>query len=123
RQNRAPKLFVWRWLTNRRTEADQVIVMRRPSMYRGLRPKERALLYPVFRAALPPVSTIAIGDGLGFGDAPWTDWGTDSNYPAFYYKMNVGDYAFKDLSATTWTPYGSLCDILIHEMTHVWQYA
>jgi hypothetical protein len=98
--------------------------MRRPSYYRGLRPKERAVLYPVFRASLPSLSLVAIGDGLGVGDDPWTDWGRDPNYPNFYYQINVGDMAGKDMSDDgSWTPYGTLRDVLVHEMTHVWQYA
>jgi hypothetical protein len=98
--------------------------MRRPTMYRELKPAERAVLYPVFRASLPSLSLIAIGDGLGIGDDPWTDWGPDPNYPDFYYMVNVGDYATQDLSSSdVWTPYGTLRDILVHEVTHVWQYA
>jgi hypothetical protein len=92
-------------------------------MYRGLNPKERALMYPVFRATLPSLYSIGIGDGLGFGDDPWTDWGNDPAYPQFQYQVNVGDYAFKDLSTNDWTPYGTLSDLLVHEVTHVWQYA
>lgn len=80
-------------------------------------------MWPVFRASLPSLYDIGIGDGLGFGDRPWTDWGYDPNWPDFDYQINVGDYANVDLSKMTWTPFGTLCDLLVHEMTHVWQYA
>ena len=49
--------------------------MRRPNFYRGLRPREIALCNKVYNGSLPPWDTIGIGDGLGFGDDPWTDWG------------------------------------------------
>jgi hypothetical protein len=91
-------------------------------MVRGLRPGEKALLNPVFRGSLPAESTIAVTDGLGFGDDPWTDWNHDPQYPSFYYKMHVGDYADRTLSNTDYTPYGRLCDLFIHELAHVWQY-
>jgi len=84
---------------------------------------ERGVVLSVFRASLPNLHVIAIGDGLGVGDDPWTDWGVDPQYPQFRYQINVGDYAFMDLSTKTSTPYGTLSDLLVHEMTHVWQYA
>jgi hypothetical protein len=80
-------------------------------------------MWPAFRASLPSLYYIGIGNGLGVGDRPWTDWGYDPTWPDFDYQINVGDYANIDLSKTTWTPFGTLCDLLVHEMTHVWQYA
>lgn len=99
--------------------------MRRPTYYRNLRPSERHLVLDAFRNnTLPPFAQIGIGDGLGFGDRPWTDWGTGyfSQLPDMRYEINVGDYFSMDLSLKTWGPFGSSCDLLIHEMTHVWQY-
>lgn len=98
--------------------------MRRPTFYRNLKSREHLLVYSVFRDTLPSSRMIGIGDGLGFGDRPWTDWGSgyDSQLPDMQYQINVGDYASMDLDMKTWTPFGTLCDLLIHEMTHVWQY-
>ena len=99
--------------------------MRRPTFYRNLRPSEHMLVWTVFRDTLPSSRVIGIGDGLGFGDRPWTDWGSgyDSLLPDMQFQINLGDYASVDLSLKTWTPYdGNVSDLLIHEMTHVWQY-
>ena len=82
------------------------------------------MVYSVFRDTLPSAKMIGIGDGLGLGDRPWTDWGTgaSSQMPDMQYQVNIGDYASRDLDTRDWTPFGSLCDLLIHELTHVWQY-
>ena len=99
--------------------------MRRPTFYRILNPREHLLVYSVFRDTLPSSRVIGIGDGLGVGDRPWTDWGSgyDSQMPDMQFQINVGDYASTDMSLKTWTPYdGDVSDLLIHEMTHVWQY-
>jgi hypothetical protein len=99
--------------------------MRRPSFYRGLRPQEKRMCDGVFKGSLPPYETIGIGDGLGMGDRPWTDWGSgmSADMPDMRYEINVGDYASVDLTTKQWTPYdGNVSDLLIHEMTHVWQY-
>lgn len=79
----------------------------------------------VYKGSLPPYEYIGIGDGLGAGDRPWTDWGSGmSDYlPNMQYELNLGDYASVDLTTTQWTPYdGNVSDLLIHEMAHVWQY-
>ncbi len=47
--------------------------MRRPSFYRPLMENEKNLVRGVFWSTLPPWDQIAIGDGLGGGDRPWTD--------------------------------------------------
>ena len=99
--------------------------MRRPSFYRGLNPKEKILCNRVFNGSLPHYETIGIGDGLGFGDRPWTDWGAglSPDRPDMFYELNLGDYASVDLTTKQWTPYdGNVSDLLVHEMTHVWQY-
>ena len=38
--------------------------MRRPRFYRGLNPRERALMWPVFRASLPSLYDIGIGEAV-----------------------------------------------------------
>lgn len=99
--------------------------MRRPSFYRGLRSSEKTLCDKVFNGSLPSYEQIGIGDGLGIGDNPWTDWGADlaPDRPKQFYHINVGDFASMDLSQKVWTPYdGDTSDLLIHEMAHVWQY-
>lgn len=49
-----------------------------------------------------------------------------ASMPGLRYVMNVGDEATKDCSRrVTYDPEDSrttLCDMLVHEMTHVWQY-
>src|SRR5271166_5946238 len=99
--------------------------MRRPTFYRGLSEKEKAMCERVYKGSLPPYKFIGIGDGLGFGDRPWTDWGSgmSDQIPDMQYEMNLGDYASVDLTTTQWTPYdGNVSDLLIHEIAHVWQY-
>src|SRR5262245_39534845 len=99
--------------------------MRRPNFYRGLRPSEIAVCNKVYNGSLPPWDMIGIGDGLGLGDDPWTDWGAGlaPERPNQFYHINVGDYASKDLATKEWTPYDGDCsDLLVHEMAHVWQY-
>lgn len=100
--------------------------MRNPSIYRTLRKNEQNLCNEVYNGSLPPWDMIGIGDGLGLGDRPWTDWGHDFNWPLLpnmRYVMNIGDYATNDLTLKTWTPYdGNTSDLLIHEIAHVWQY-
>lgn len=99
--------------------------MRRPTFYRELRSQEKAMCDRVFKGSLPPYKFIGIGDGLGAFDRPWTDWGSgmSDDLPDMQYELNLGDYASVDLTTTQWTPYdGNVSDLLIHEMTHVWQY-
>jgi hypothetical protein len=99
--------------------------MRRPNGYRLLNFREKLLCHNVFQGTLPPWQKIGIGDGLGMGDRPWTDTvssGASSDHPEIRYAINVGDYAYEDLNLRKWTEYGLLCDLLVHEMTHVWQY-
>ncbi|WP_049768165.1 hypothetical protein [Methylocella silvestris] len=88
--------------------------------------KEKVLCEQVYKGSLPPYKYIGIGDGLGVGDRPWTDWGSGMSpdmLPDMLYELNLGDYASADLTTTQWTPYdGNVSDLLIHEMAHVWQY-
>ncbi len=100
--------------------------MRRPTFYRPMNLREASYAYDVFRGTLPRTDQIGVGDGLGFGDRPWTDEGFDAGarMPAMRYQMNVGDMASMDLTSTQYFGgFGRVCDTFIHELTHVWQYA
>ena len=79
---------------------------------------------------LPYADTIGIGDGLGFGGNPWTSSGPTSyqQMPQMNYQINVGDAAFIDMTQTLPASgfirgmEGTVADLLVHEMTHAWQY-
>jgi len=109
--------------------------MRRASFTRGLKPTEIELARDVFHHALPPWHQIGITDGLGVDDTVWTmtramvPFGGLVSSPIKYY-INFGDAAKTDLSTTgvglgRFVPgYSELmCDVFMHEMTHVWQYS
>jgi hypothetical protein len=104
---------------------------RRPTFYRLLTETERAMVARVFRQTLPPWETIGIGDGLGFDGRPWTDHTPMevSDLPnQLHFELNLGDAAREDLTLNQVAGcfvtgiLGTLSDLLIHEMTHVWQY-
>lgn len=90
---------------------------------RNLSEPEEKFALSIFDATLPPWKRIFITDGLGFGDAPWTDHPTD-----FIYQINMGPVGYPnaiDSSKDLTTPrgkFGSIRDNFIHEMVHVWQY-
>lgn len=99
--------------------------MRRPTFYRAMNNKEELYAYDVFWGTLPPGNQIGIGDGLGFGDRPWTDEGfdPDARMPSMRYQINLGDMASMDLTSRQYFGgFGRVCDTFIHELTHVWQY-
>jgi hypothetical protein len=99
--------------------------MRRPTFYRAMNNKEELYAYDVFWGTLPPGNQIGIGDGLGFGDRPWTDKGFDggARMPFMRYQINLGDMASVDLTSKQYFGgFGRVCDTFIHELTHVWQY-
>lgn len=105
--------------------------MRRPDFYRLLNPPEQQLLIRVFGNTLPPWIEIGIGNGLGLGGAPWTSTTNDAGFrqtPNVRYVLNVGALASYDLSTPLGTSgvlgdsYGTRRGLLVHEMTHVWQY-
>jgi hypothetical protein len=93
-----------------------------------LKSGEKDLARSVFEASLPPLDDIGVGDGLGFGDRPWTDSGP-TNYPQMpkmRFQINVGNFASYDLTSTNdiydYSEMSTAADLFIHEMTHVWQY-
>ena len=114
---------------------------RRHSMCRLLSPTEQALVVRIFtRSTLPALDTIAICDGLGKDGSPWTDM-TPETVPGLRghssFQLNLGDAAHQDLTlkhpVNLYDPHvmtscfvsgiaGTLSDLLVHEMTHVWQY-
>jgi hypothetical protein len=99
--------------------------MRRPTFYRRMNIREEQYAWDLFRGTLPPGNQIGIGDGLGLGDRPWTDTGSDPNsgMPFMAFQVNLGDMASMNLTSTTYiVGFGRVCDTLIHELTHVWQY-
>ncbi|HEX2758365.1 MAG TPA: hypothetical protein VHP60_07685, partial [Thermoanaerobaculia bacterium] len=69
---------------------------------------ESQLIRTVFKTArLPSLLEVSIAEGVNFNGGAWTD--SD-------YQINVGQYLHeKDLSLI-WP------ELLVHEMTHVWQY-
>ena len=86
----------------------------------------------VFGLPFPYLDTVGIGDGLGYNGQPWTD-----TTPLFdpglskqlTYQINIGDAAREDLTSKKLAAgcfvrdiNGTVSDLLIHEMTHVWQY-
>jgi hypothetical protein len=104
--------------------------MKRSTFTRLLTPKEQSLALDVFGTSLPMWKQIGIQDGLGLGDRPWTDNGSphDKTLGSVNYEIMVGALASVDLtiegSSARWlgSGFGRVCDIFVHEMTHVWQY-
>jgi outer membrane protein OmpA-like peptidoglycan-associated protein len=92
----------------------------------------------VFQNTLPPWNQIGIGNGLGLDDDPWTGRAdadliargvdTSSQKRDIRYRINLGDVASRDLTSRDQTrpilgaDYDTICELFIHEMTHVWQY-
>jgi outer membrane protein OmpA-like peptidoglycan-associated protein len=116
--------------TTLRTVGHVVNGARRPDFYRLLNPKERLLVTSVFGNTLPPWNQIGIGNGLGLDGAPWTGPG-DADFsltPDVRYLINLGDVATRDLTSRDETApilgadYDPICELFVHEMTHVWQY-
>jgi hypothetical protein len=76
------------------------------------------------------MNRIGIGDGLGLDGQPWTDASTmnDDTFGQMDYEINIGDAAMQDLTSNHPANCfvigisGTVSDVLIHEMTHVWQY-
>jgi hypothetical protein len=92
----------------------------RPDFARRLRKDEQDLVSDVFGPTLPPWNQIAITNGTGADGRAFT-----LNIP--FYTINLGNAARQDLTSTSPASCyvnadGTLCDLLIHEMTHVWQF-
>jgi len=88
---------------------------------RNLSAAEVALVTKVFKSSLPPWHQILITDGLGpipTYDNPYTD------HPVpILYTLNLGPEVYPDATLhTNFQGFGSYRNILVHEMTHVWQY-
>jgi hypothetical protein len=106
------------------------LLPKRTDFYRLLNTKEQLLTTKVLANTLPPWNQIGIGNGLGLGGEPWTGPG-NANYPQtpnVRYMINLGAAASTDLASTSGTyripgaDCGTICELFIHEMTHVWQY-
>jgi hypothetical protein len=98
--------------------------MKMSTKTRLLTQPEQLLAQQVFQNTLPAWKVIGIRDGLGIGDAPWTDQGLLIAPKLGYigYQVMMGSWFDSDLTSTSLTAYGRICDIFVHEMTHVWQY-
>jgi hypothetical protein len=105
---------------------------RRHTACRLLTAQERQLLDKVFKLrTLPALDSVAICDGLGKDGAPWTDM-TPETVPGLSnqsnFQINMGDAYKEDLTSNLPAGCflvdmdGTLSDLLVHEMTHVWQY-
>jgi hypothetical protein len=104
----------------------------RPDFARVLDMSEQALARNVFGPTLPSWDSIAITNGLGLGGRPWTNdgpffTGSNSMVPRMRYAINLGNVVFSDLTSPNPTfglmcaDFGRICDLFVHEMTHVWQ--
>jgi hypothetical protein len=89
------------------------------------------MLQKVFGNTLPPWREIGIGNGLGWGGAPWASTTSNAGYrqtPNVRYVINLGDLASHDLTSPAGSSrvlgsnYGTIRGLLAHEMTHIWQY-
>ena len=104
---------------------------RRPNGYRLMTTAERTMAATVFGQTLPWWKNIGIGDGLGYDGRPWTDMipmSAPGLSEQLQFELNLGDSADEDLTKSTASSCytvggtGNLNDLLIHELTHVWQY-
>jgi hypothetical protein len=104
--------------------------MRKPDVFRLLNWDEMFLARQVFGLGfMPPWEQIAVSNGLGLGGAPYTTKGPfDSELtPDARYAIHLGDVVSRNLTSDASTtpilgdPYGSISELFIHEMTHVWQ--
>ena len=75
---------------------------------RRLNSSEQRIARQVFGRSLN-LGQVRITNTLGAQSRPWT-----TNSPPVY-TVNVGPVAYKNLATSTWS------DLLIHELTHVWQ--
>jgi hypothetical protein len=81
---------------------------------RPLKPLETVLARRVFRASLP-YDKVFIASSTGFGGDPWTQ------YTFGQYTLHLGPIAYGDATSSAEWGGARICDIFIHELTHVWQ--
>lgn len=93
------------------------------TLVRPLEEKERLMALRVFGATLP-FDRILLCSDSGLNDRPFTQ----AQPSRGFYFLHVGSRIFNDATSTVaWTRFydGSVrercCDVLIHELTHVWQ--
>jgi outer membrane protein OmpA-like peptidoglycan-associated protein len=106
-------------------------------LFRRLRPLEMVLAQQVFHKSLPPINTIGITDGLGKDGSIWTldRWSFDvlqrgppDTLKDLAYLLNFGEAVRWDLSDSkslnsAGPGYSERArDVLVHELTHVWQF-
>jgi hypothetical protein len=88
-----------------------------PGNARELSETEERMARDVFRNSLPSWGRIRISDALGYDDRPFT-----LNEMGLYF-INAGPEVYEDAAlAQDYKGFGARKAILIHEMTHVWQY-
>ena len=93
--------------------------MRIARKMRNLSDTEKDLAGKVFDDSLPAWRRIYITDGLGplsTYDQPYTE------EAARLFTVNVGPDYYPDLNRNTSYGFGTCRNLLIHELTHVWQY-
>ena len=106
-------------------------------LFRHLRPLETILAQQVFHKSLPPIITIGVTDGLGQDGSIWTvdRWSFDvmqrgppDTLKNLAYLLNFGEAVRWDLSdakslRSAVPGYSERArDVLVHELTHVWQF-
>jgi hypothetical protein len=88
---------------------------------RPLTNHERSLAHTVFQNFLP-YDDIQVGDHTGIGGAPWTEYQYIDEIVGERFTLHMGTYGYSDLtSAATIPHFGVVCNVFIHELTHVWQ--
>ena len=99
--------------------ATKGVQMRIAREMRKLSDAEKDLAGKVFDDSLPAWRRIYITDGLGplpTIDRPYTE------EAARLFMVNVGPDYYPDLNRSTDYGFGTGRNLLIHELTHVWQY-
>jgi outer membrane protein OmpA-like peptidoglycan-associated protein len=106
-------------------------------IFRKLNANERALAWHVFHHSLPPLETIGITDGLGHDGTIWTldrstldlmQSGPPKTLDHQKYFLNFGEAVRWDLAEAkplkiAVPGYNERArDVLVHELTHVWQF-
>ena len=95
------------------------VQMRTSDKLRNLSFDEEQLATGVFEDSLPASKRIFVADGLGplpYLDRPYTE------ELARMFVVNVGPDYYPDLTGHENYGFGAAANLLIHELTHVWQY-